>query len=384
MFYSSENHLNKWLQTFIVILLFGWVGFISGQSFLQAREQPQIYPGPGVTKHSHLSNYLTNLKKTNADSDIYILDSGKPGGTILVLGGTHADEPAGNVTAVLLVEKAIPEQGRVIVIPQTNRSAFTHTPPLEAYPNRFEIDTPNGKRWFSFGARYANQIDQWPDPDIYVHYPSGQRLSGNETRNLNRSYPGRPNGVLVEKVAYAIRRLIKKEQVDLVIDLHESPLEYFFINAMAVTDKSRNVGMMTVFNLSAAGIQIGLEAPPVSLHGFSYRELADSTQALTFLAESANPIQGKLRGCTVADKIVSGKDPCYTAAARLGRTFVPFDETGLPLSLRVARHLTTVAELIKAYSQMTPGDEIVVNNIPTYDQIIDQGIGFFLAPPIKK
>ncbi|HAZ20721.1 MAG TPA: succinylglutamate desuccinylase, partial [Clostridiales bacterium] len=60
----------------------------------------------------------------------------------------------------------------------------------------------------------------------YIHAGSGQQLSGSETRNLNRCYPGRPDGNLMEKTAYAIVQLIKNEGVDLTFDLHESSPEY--------------------------------------------------------------------------------------------------------------------------------------------------------------
>ena len=42
-----------------------------------------------------------------------------------------------------------------------------------------------------------------------MHASSGQKLSGSETRNLNRAYPGRPDGTFTEKVAYAITSLIR-------------------------------------------------------------------------------------------------------------------------------------------------------------------------------
>lgn len=93
---------------------------------------------------------------------------------------------------VLLIENAQPEAGTLYVIPRTNNSAFTCTDPQEGAPMRFTIDTPNGERWFRFGSRATNPIHQWPDPEIYVHASSGQRLSGSETRNINRSTRGVP------------------------------------------------------------------------------------------------------------------------------------------------------------------------------------------------
>ena len=71
---------------------------------------------------------------------------------MLVLGGTHPNEPSGLVAAVLLIENAQPEAGTLYVIPRTNNSAFTCTDPQEGAPMRFTIDTPNGERWFRFGS----------------------------------------------------------------------------------------------------------------------------------------------------------------------------------------------------------------------------------------
>ena len=60
------------------------------------------------------------------------------------------------LAAVLMVENARVTQGRVIVVPQSNRSGFTHTDPMEAYLHRFEIATPAGPRWFRVGMRLTN------------------------------------------------------------------------------------------------------------------------------------------------------------------------------------------------------------------------------------
>lgn len=74
----------------------------------------------------------------------------------------------------------------------------------------------NGEtRTFQYGSRATNPIDQWPDPDIYTHKSSGQTLSGSETRNLNRCYPGVEDGTLSEQVAYAVTNMIKTLDIDM-------------------------------------------------------------------------------------------------------------------------------------------------------------------------
>jgi predicted deacylase len=48
--------------------------------------------------------------------------------------------------------------------------------------------------------------------------------------NLNRAYPGDPQGNSIEKLAYEIFGLIKSYNVDLLIDLHES-IEFYKKNS---------------------------------------------------------------------------------------------------------------------------------------------------------
>lgn len=345
--------------------------------FEMMHQEEAIRKGAGVTAVKLLSDYFPGLKGTAGDTKVYLLDSGRPGGTIVILGGTHPNEPSGLITAVLLIENARPTQGRLIVIPQANASGFTHTDYSEGSPQRFSLPTPSGERWFRFGSRATNPIHQWPDPDIYVH-PSGQKLSGSETRNLNRAYPGRPDGTLTEQVAYGIVQLIRAEKADISIDLHEASPEYPVINAMVAHDRAMEMAASAVIGLQVDGVEIGLEPSPKTLRGLSHREWGDATDTLAILVESANPSQGRLRGATSAELVVSGEDKMYARAAKLGRLFVPFQGKGIHLSVRVARHTTTIQELIRTFSEITPARAIEVDGIPGYDDIVKQGIGSFL------
>ena len=363
------------VRTLLLGIIFLCIGITAGKAFINDRSLPPIYPGQGVTGVKKLSAYLPNLKGTAGDSDVYILDSGKEGGTLVLLGGTHPDEPASNLAAILVIENVTVEKGRIIVIPEADRSAMTHNPPLEAYPARYHIFNDHGfKRTFAFGSRLANQVD------IYIHYPSEQKLSGEESRNLNRSYPGRPDGSFVERVAWGITTLVKAEGADLEVDLHEAPLEYFFINSMLTNRRGQDVATMAVFNLISRGIEMGLESAPKNLEGFSYSGIGDETQAKTFLIEAANPIQGRFRGATTEKLILDGKDGCYLKASGLKRLFVPYDERGLPLSLRTARHIAAVKAIIDSANELYPARAINVSNWPDYGKAIEN-IGQYLNGP---
>src|SRR5512146_13100 len=82
-----------------------------------------IRPGPGVTAVKHLSDYLPALAQTPGDSEVYILDGKERGGTVFVAAGTHGNEIAGIMTAILLVGRARAQKGRLIVVPHANNSA---------------------------------------------------------------------------------------------------------------------------------------------------------------------------------------------------------------------------------------------------------------------
>src|SRR5512140_3061401 len=75
-------------------------------SFTRMRAVDRLVPGPGVTRVVPLSSYHAGLKGTPGETDVYVLEGAEPGGAVLVLGGTHGDEPAGYLAAVVLVERA--------------------------------------------------------------------------------------------------------------------------------------------------------------------------------------------------------------------------------------------------------------------------------------
>ena len=367
----------------IMIFLSLVIAFVAGKEFLKTRELEPIVKGDGVTSMQKLSDYLPDLKGTRGDSDIYILQGKEPGGSVLILGGTHPNEPAAFLTTVLLVENLKVDKGTVYIIPRANGSAMSHNDPQEASPQRFTIKTPYGERWFRFGSRATNPLDQWPDPDVYIHAASGQKLSGNETRNLNRAYPGRADGTYTEKVAYAITELIKKNDINMEIDLHEASPEYPVINAIVAHERAMPISSQVVMNMEFEDIQIGLEPSPPSLHGLSHRELGDYTNTYAVLMETANASQGRLRGKTDENLVLTGKDPIYVKAQKIGRLFVPYDENGHPIEERVGRHLTGVVQHIIVMGENEPDKEIIIEGLPSYEDLQKNGVGAYLKE-IKK
>jgi predicted deacylase len=329
----------------LLLLLTLVICFLSGLKFLSMQKKEEVFPTEGLTSRKMLSSYFQSLKNTWGDTEIYIYEGQEKGGNLLIQGGAHPNEPAGFITAVLLIENIQVTKGKIIIIPRANNSGFTHSDPQEGNPQRYSFETSVGRRSFRYGSRLTNPIHQWPDPTLYIN-PAGQKLSGTESRNLNRCYPGRKNGRLTEKVAYGIMGLFIKEKIDLAIDLHESAPEYPVINAI-----------------------------------LSHREWGDNTQAMAILLESANASHGRLKGKTSPALILEGKDKNYTKAAKLGRLFVPYGEEGIPLKLRVARHLAAIKSILSSLEELHPEKRIEIKNMPSSNEVRKKGLGPFLNPP---
>ena len=355
-----------------VVCLVLAVAIIVGTSmnFLAARDIPMPKEGPSVTEVKMLSDWFDGLKGTNGDTPVYVLQGEKEGGKMLILGGTHANEVSGYMSAFLFIENAVVEQGTVYVIPYVNRSAMTHNDPGEGNLQYFTLTTPSGERTFRYGSRATNPIDQWPDPDVYVHYTSGQQLSGSETRNINRAYPGRPDGTLTEKVAYGVMELIRNEDVSIGFDLHEASPEYPVINATVAHNDSMEVASIGCMNLLMSGIEMNLEVSPTNFHGLTHREWGDYSDIdVAILMETANASQGRLRGATSVEQVLGGRDKCYTLSETLGMLYVPWEEVGHPIEERCGRHLQGIYEYCSAYNEVYPDEPVIYSGVPGYTEL---------------
>jgi hypothetical protein len=372
---------NKTITAVLFLVIALVITTLAGTRFSVMKTPEIIVAGPGVTEIKMLSEYAPSIKGTSSDTEIYILKGKSEGGSVLVLGGTHANEPAGYLTATMLIENMMPESGTIYIIPRANASAFTHNDAQEGAPQSFAIKTLWGERQFRYGSRATNPIDQWPDPDVYVHAASGQNLSGSETRNLNRGFPGRLDGTRTEQVCYGIVNLVNTEKIDMSFDLHEASPEYPVINAIVAHEKAMTIASNVVINMQINGIDIGLEPSPVNLHGLSHRELGDYTETMAILMETANPSQGRIRGATNETLVLEGKDKGYVKASELGFVYVNFDEKGHNISERVARHTEGIMEFIRVFSDTYPDRMIKIDQVPAYDDIIKNGIGHYLLKP---
>jgi hypothetical protein len=386
------------------------VAVSSGTIYQSMHIDPPIVAGSGWVK-TMLSDTLPSLKGGPGDTAVYTYDSGKPGGTFVLISGMHPQEIASLVATTLVIENVRVSAGKLIVVPQANHSGFTFTDPMEAFVHDISITLPDGSsRWFPIGSRRANPADQWPDPDEYINVPSGEPMIGEEARNLNRNHPGLQFGTLTAEVSYALTTLVKGANI--VLDMHEAYPEYPVINKIVYHQRAEAIAGTALFALEFDGVHFTADPSPKNLHGLSHREFGDFTPAQALLSETANPAIGRFRGRLSMDLVVAGKEPNYVAAASVGPKgllFVPFEDlsanatvcpagatlqqsgaekglpcAGWPLQVRVGRDLAEIKEIIGAYNMLNAKTPVTLTGLPDYNEImkadLTHGVGKYLQP----
>ena len=124
---------------------------------------------------------------------------------------------------------------------------------------------------------------------------------------------------------------------------------------------------------------ITVEGSPTNLHGLTHRELGDWTDTLALLMETANASQGRLHGAMSSELVTEGVDKFYTRADSYGALTVDYPATGISITERCARHITCIVQFCENYD----GDAGVISlgDMPTYDEMMANGIGAYLASP---
>lgn len=117
------------------------------------------------------------MQGTPHETAYFVFDSGKPGHTVMVVGGVHGNEPSGHEAAKWLYEDFLHDRrtlqaGKLVIIPAANVTGLKE---------------------------------------------KKRKLEGVD---LNRQYPGVKNGNPAQQIAYQIDQLMRQHRVQMVIDLH--------------------------------------------------------------------------------------------------------------------------------------------------------------------
>lgn len=115
------------------------------------------------------------MEGTPQETLLYIFGSGKPGNVLMVLGGVHGNEPGGWLAADELLDTLRPSAGAFLIVPRANRLAILG------------------------GVRTTDALG-----------------------DLNRLYPGNPEGLPMARMAAEITATAREFHVSHLIDMHES------------------------------------------------------------------------------------------------------------------------------------------------------------------
>ena len=125
---------------------------------------------------------LKILEDSIYETTVYKFTSNVPGKRCAIVGGIHGDEVAGWKAALQLKERR-DFIGEVLIIPQASIYACKRE---ERYPGR------------------------------------GEAINGITYKDLNRNFPGKPDGNITQQIAYAISETVDDFNPDVIVDLHES------------------------------------------------------------------------------------------------------------------------------------------------------------------
>jgi len=270
------------------------------------------------------------------------LPATKPGGTMLILGGTHPQEIGGMAgRGGWLIENVSRQAGPADRGAAGQPQRLSPIPnPMEAYLHSFTIDTP-GRAAAGFRRRHAPDQSgptSGPIRNAFVHSPSRERgWSAIEARNLNRK-PPRAVGRLAHGAGQPTPLTALAKQSSLVPRPARKPSRNIPVINMMVRPRTRlrdPAGPPRSRRCRRGRIPISLEAPRRRIFtGSAIANSGDHTSAEAVLTESANPRYGAAFGrAAPARDLVGGggATPIMSGAAQAQAPLRrAFDEQGWP------------------------------------------------------
>jgi len=214
---------------------------------------------------------------TDYETPVYIIKTDYIEPLIMIVAGTHGNEKAGIKATEYLKDNLNIERGTLIIIPKANILACEEN--VRCLP-----------------------------PEI----------------NLNRVYPGNPQGNSVEKIAYEIFSLMKRYNIGLLVDLHES-IEFYRKNP-------KNYGQTVVIDSNDDYL---FELSSLLVEEMNKGIIKDGNKYMVLL----DPIKGST---------------AYSAHHQLGIPALTFETCRkLPLSFRIDEHLKFIKLVLFKWNMLT-------------------------------
>ncbi|MCK7540043.1 MAG: hypothetical protein MZV63_58610 [Marinilabiliales bacterium] len=329
----------------------------------------------------------TPVKGTVNDANVYILEGQEPGGTVLVLGGTHPRSrpdgwpPGSSPRTPMLAQRPAPRRpdaptaARSTVDPARRRlSADLHHPHGLGRP-----DVPHGRPLVEPPRPVARSRG------LSSTTRARQQLAYVDIRNLNRAFPGRPNGTLTERTTcYAFMELIRREKVDIAIDLHEAELQYPVISTIVAHQKGAGPGRGGLDDSSAASRASPSASRTRPRPCAACRTARSATRPRPSRCCSRRPSRSSTRraGRTDADapahaaRTSSSSGPASRACSSRRST-----RRAGPSTSASAATPRPSSRSSRIWSADNPDRAVVVAGVPRYTEVVEKGTGAFLKDP---
>jgi hypothetical protein len=203
-----------------------------------------------------------------------------------------------------------------------------------------------------------------------------------DARNTNRTWPGRADGPLMEKVTHGGMELIRNNDVNIAIDIHGAETMFPVTNCIVAPEKSIRTATLASLTVKAMEkFENHVEPSPPKFRGLSHREIGDFSDALPFLLEAPLPFLDQPTGPKTVKLLLDGKDPFLLRLSKKGKLFVPYDENGWPMDKRVGQHCSVVLEILRQFSRKNSENAITIKNVPRYAEVVKQGVGSYFHDP---
>ncbi len=181
----------------------------------------------------------TYLEDTEDQFTVYTFETDVEGPTFFIIGGIHGDERAGWMAAQAMLTHDF-LRGTVHILPIANRLGTIQDPPRRNAPGRAD---------------------------------------------LNRTFPGDPDGSDLERLAHAIFVVMAQKEPDIVLDLHESRESYTegrIGDSIVLHDSSQSLyGLTVIETFNALPLMeertpfTNLNAPPIGSINRTFTETYD-------------------------------------------------------------------------------------------------------------
>ncbi|MBN2365052.1 MAG: hypothetical protein EH225_02990 [Calditrichaeota bacterium] len=194
-----------WLKFNFLLLIIIFILSCAGTKYKLTPEAQQIKQNLTTLP---VSDVFQLMEGTPYRTPAFVFEGREPGSSVIIIGGTHGNEPAGYEAALRLVKRfgqEGPRKGKIIIVPLANKLA------VENYSRR--IPVPEG-------------VDR-------------------EKGNLNRCYPGKPDGYPMEQMAFAIQQLAIENNVEAFLDLHEAMRPHLENDP---EDEEKNLGQTIIYH----------------------------------------------------------------------------------------------------------------------------------------